>query len=100
MSNETLMADFSAFKDRPCPQWYQDAGLGIFIHWGIFSVPAWAPRGVSITELFRTSYEDAFVNAPYAEWYQNAIRFPDSCTKYRSPTLALTRASNGARPIP
>lgn len=30
----------------------------------------------------------------------NAMRLPRSWTKYRSPTLALTRASNGARPTP
>ncbi|WP_112134642.1 alpha-L-fucosidase [Glycomyces dulcitolivorans] len=24
------------------PQWYQDAKLGIFIHWGVYSVPAFA----------------------------------------------------------
>lgn len=72
------MADFSAFKDRECPAWYAQAGLGIFIHWGMFAIPAWAPRGTSITELMRTRYDDAFVQAPYAEWYENAIRFPDS----------------------
>lgn len=25
------------------PQWYNDAKFGIFIHWSLFSVPAWAP---------------------------------------------------------
>jgi alpha-L-fucosidase len=24
------------------PQWYADAKLGIFIHWGLYSVPGWA----------------------------------------------------------
>jgi len=32
------------------PQWYQDAKFGIFIHWGVFSVPAsqneWYPRNM------------------------------------------------------
>ena len=32
------------------PQWYQNAKLGIFIHWGVFSVPAsqneWYPRNM------------------------------------------------------
>jgi alpha-L-fucosidase len=32
------------------PQWFQDAKLGIFIHWGIYSVPAfaneWYPRNM------------------------------------------------------
>lgn len=34
------------------PQWYQDAKFGIFIHWGVYSVPAfgseWYPRQMYI----------------------------------------------------
>jgi alpha-L-fucosidase len=34
------------------PQWYQDAKFGIFIHWGVYSVPAfsneWYPRNMYI----------------------------------------------------
>lgn len=25
---------------RPLPQWYDDAKIGIFVHWGLYSVPA------------------------------------------------------------
>jgi alpha-L-fucosidase len=33
---------------RPAPAWYQDAKFGVFIHWGIYSVPSWgAPRSYS-----------------------------------------------------
>ena len=28
---------------HPLPDWYADAKLGIFIHWGLYSVPGWAP---------------------------------------------------------
>ena len=28
---------------HPLPQWYAGAKLGIFIHWGLYSVPGWAP---------------------------------------------------------
>ena len=31
------------FRDREVPRWFRDAKLGIFIHWGVYSVPAWAP---------------------------------------------------------
>ena len=27
---------------RPTPDWFRESGLGIFIHWGAYSVPAWA----------------------------------------------------------
>ncbi len=25
------------------PDWFKNAKLGIFIHWGLYSVPGWAP---------------------------------------------------------
>lgn len=31
------------FRDREVPRWFRDAKLGIFVHWGVYSVPAWAP---------------------------------------------------------
>lgn len=40
---------------RPTPEWFADARFGIFIHWGVYSVPAYAPVG------------------KYAEWYWNAL---------------------------
>jgi alpha-L-fucosidase len=59
------------------PDWFQDAKLGIFIHWGIYSVPAWAtPSG----ELGKVAKEKWFANNPYAEWYLNTLRIADSPT--------------------
>ena len=78
--------------DRPCPAWYAKPQLGIFVHWGIFSVPAWAPRGASITELARTDYDHLNARSPYAEWYWNAMRLPGS------ETAAHHAATYGDRP--
>jgi alpha-L-fucosidase len=40
--------DWSILDKYQTPQWYKDAKFGIFIHWGVFSVPAfgdeWYPR--------------------------------------------------------
>jgi len=85
-------ADFSAFASRPCPEWYARPQLGVFIHWGVFAVPAWAPTGVSITDLSRTHYDELFVRAPYAEWYENASRLPGS------PTAGHHAKTYGERP--
>lgn len=61
--------------ERPVPAWFTDAKLGIFIHWGPYSVPAWAePTG----ELGAVDWTTWFRHNPYAEWYFNTIRFPDS----------------------
>ena len=32
--------DWDSLDKRPLPQWYDDAKIGIFIHWGVFSVPS------------------------------------------------------------
>jgi alpha-L-fucosidase len=60
---------------RPTPAWYADAGLGIFIHWGAYSVPAWAEP---IGELGTIEKHYWFAHNPYAEWYYNTIRIDGS----------------------
>ncbi|CAN9503810.1 unnamed protein product [Ophioblennius macclurei] len=32
--------DWTSLDSRPLPAWYDEAKVGIFIHWGVFSVPA------------------------------------------------------------
>ena len=34
-------ARWESLDKRPCPKWYLDAKFGIFIHWGVYSVPSW-----------------------------------------------------------
>lgn len=72
-------ADFEptweSIESHELPQWYDDAKLGIFIHWGVYSVPAWAPVG------------------EYAEWYPNHMH------KEGSPTNDYHNHFYGA-PVP
>ena len=46
---------WESLDKRPVPQWYRDVKFGIFIHWGVYSVPGYCPKG------------------GYAEWYQNGL---------------------------
>ena len=41
----TYLPTLESVKTHPVPDWYNDAKFGIFIHWGIYSVPAFAPHG-------------------------------------------------------
>ena len=34
---------WESIDQRPSPAWYTDSKFGIFIHWGVYSVPAYAP---------------------------------------------------------
>ena len=47
---------WESIDSRPVPAWFDEAKFGIFIHWGVYSVPAWGPKG------------------RYAEWYWNDMQ--------------------------
>lgn len=47
---------WESLDSRPVPAWFENAKFGIFIHWGVYSVPAWSPKGV------------------YSEWYQHWLQ--------------------------
>ncbi|MFT2010506.1 alpha-L-fucosidase [Pontibacter sp. 13R65] len=66
-SSEKLMAQkyqpkWSSLDQRPVPQWWSDAKFGIFVHWGLYSVPAYAPVN-----------EVEGVYEKYAEHYMNRL---------------------------
>jgi alpha-L-fucosidase len=65
-------------KARRAPTWWQDAKLGIFVHWTPASIPAYAPVLGDYDELLASGRPDAFQYSPYVEWYENSLRFPDS----------------------
>ena len=56
---QTYQANWESLDRRSTPAWFSDAKFGIFIHWGVYSVPAYAP--VIPGKL------------AYAEWYWHAM---------------------------
>lgn len=62
---------WESIKEHPVPQWYDDCKFGIFIHWGLYSVPAYAPQTWELGEV--PIDQNWFCNNPYAEWYYNSI---------------------------
>lgn len=65
------------------PAWYDDAKLGIFIHWSLFSVPAYASiDGRDIMSMNKEGGMSYMMQRnPYAEWYLNTLRIEGSPTK-------------------
>jgi hypothetical protein len=73
----------ASIATHPLPQWYQDAKLGIFIHWGLYAVPGWA-KGTTkpLADIMKSSAgEEWFANNPYAEWYWNSLKIKGSSTE-------------------
>mgnify|MGYP002517620230 CR=1 FL=1 len=54
---------WNSLHDRKLPEWYDQSKLGIFIHWGLYSVPAYAPK------------------KDYAEWYGYACNMENPETE-------------------
>jgi alpha-L-fucosidase len=61
---QTLQPTWASLDGRPSPKWFSEAKFGIFVHWGIYSVPAYRP------------FEN---NKPkegtYAEWYAPDVMY-------------------------
>ncbi len=74
--NESL----ESLRSHPLPNWYASAKFGIFIHWGLYSVPAYAPTSPDDIQMMFQKHPQSYVfaNQPYAEWYWNSLRIPDS----------------------
>ena len=54
-------ANWESLDKRPTPQWWCDAKFGIFIHWGVYAVPAYAPT------------DEASVDLCYSEHYHHRM---------------------------
>jgi alpha-L-fucosidase len=63
--------DWQSLAKYQAPDWYRDAKFGIFIHWGLYSVPAygneWYPR-----EMYQ---EESAVNKHHVETYGPLTKF-------------------------
>jgi alpha-L-fucosidase len=73
-------ADWESLDQREIPQWWLDAKFGIFIHWGLYAVPAYAPT------------EEQHVYAKYSEHYDNRLRTKNpEFTEFHSKTYGAKK---------
>jgi alpha-L-fucosidase len=82
---QTYEPTWDSLDRRPTPQWFAEARFGIFIHWGTYSVPAYAP--VIPGKL------------AYAEWYWHAMsngRYNSKANELENGTWAFHQKVYGA----
>lgn len=63
-------ANWESLDKRPTPQWWVDAKFGIFIHWGVYSVPAWSVRGKYSEWYWRRVEGDKKKNGPWWQFHK------------------------------
>lgn len=54
--------DFASLSQHQVADWYRDAKFGIFLHWGVYSVPAWG-----------SEWYAAFMYVEGSEYYNHEI---------------------------
>jgi alpha-L-fucosidase len=60
--SQSYQPTWESLDSRPVPKWFSNDKFGIFIHWGVYAVPGYTPKG------------------RYAEWYQESLLRNDSAT--------------------
>jgi alpha-L-fucosidase len=71
----------ASLATHPIPSWFQNAKFGIMIHWGIYTIPAWAELTIDPHEWLCCGKlleppdfgRPFFTHIPYVEWYPNTI---------------------------
>lgn len=83
---------WESLRKRAYPQWFSDAKLGVFIHWGVYSVPAyggpesyaeWYLRGLQTgaplrVEFMRKNYGENFTYRDFAPLFRAELFDPDA----------------------
>ncbi|KAJ3576385.1 hypothetical protein NP233_g480 [Leucocoprinus birnbaumii] len=81
---KTWTPDREVLERHEVPTWWKKAKYGIFIHWGVYSFPAWAPNGT------------------YAEWYKPFPSYkpaPDSFRRFPTDSWNLHNPPNASSPV-
>ncbi|CAH1802901.1 unnamed protein product [Owenia fusiformis] len=82
--------NWESLDSRPLPAWYDEAKFGIFIHWGVFSVPSfhtewfwheWHYNKTEFVNFMKKNYPPGFTYADFAPMFTAEFYNPDSWAK-------------------
>jgi len=75
---ETYLPRWDSIRTHCVPQWYSNAKFGIFLQWGLYSVPAFASTKYPFQSIpFELEW---FTHNAFSEYYLNALRIKGSPT--------------------
>ncbi|CAL4120940.1 unnamed protein product, partial [Meganyctiphanes norvegica] len=79
-------ANWTSLDTRPLPPWYDSAKIGIFMHWGVFSVPSyasewfwayWKGGDLRIIEFMKNNYRPGFTYQDFAPQFTAEFYDPE-----------------------
>ncbi|CAF1379535.1 unnamed protein product [Adineta steineri] len=88
VTEQQYTPDWTSIDSRPLPAWYDDSKIGIFIHWGVFSVPSigsewmwWAWKGDNpssdIVSFMNKTYPADWTYADFASQFRAEFYNPN-----------------------
>ncbi|XP_063531738.1 tissue alpha-L-fucosidase [Cydia strobilella] len=86
VSRRRYSPDWDDLDTRPLPQWYDEAKIGIFLHWGVFSVPSfgsewfwnhWQGKYVRYTNFMEKNYPPNFTYQEFAPMFTAELFDPE-----------------------
>lgn len=78
--------NWESLDSRPLPQWYDDAKIGIFLHWGVYSVPAFHSAwfwyylhqgSPAFVDFMKRNYRPDFTYQDFAAQFHASLFDPD-----------------------
>ncbi|XP_056632401.1 alpha-L-fucosidase isoform X2 [Diorhabda sublineata] len=85
-SQAQYQATWDSLDARPLPNWYDEAKIGIFLHWGVFSVPGfrsewiweqWARKDDDVVEYMKKNYAPNWNYQNFAKDFTAEFYNPD-----------------------
>ena len=91
-----VIADYSpnwaSLDSRPLPSWYDEAKFGIFLHWGVYSVPSFGSewfwerwqglKEKDYIEFMTQNYPPGFEYPDFAPMFKAELFDPDEWVKF------------------
>nr|XP_022316391.1 alpha-L-fucosidase-like [Crassostrea virginica] len=79
--------NWKSIDSRPLPDWYDKSKIGIFLHWGVFSVPAFenawfwyewkTAKDPAVLQFMKNNYPPGFTYADFASQFHATFYNPD-----------------------
>lgn len=85
-ANCQYQPNWDSIDSRPLPSWYDEVKVGIFMHWGVFSVPSfgsewfwsnWHSGQKATVEFMKANYKPDWTYADFAPQFTAEFYDPD-----------------------
>ena len=89
LSSAKYEPNWKSIDSRPLPDWFDEGKIGIFMHWGVFSVPSkgsewfwesWKAHDNATVQFMKDNFKPNFTYADFAPMFTSEFFKPDQWT--------------------